>query len=177
MPTLSREALYERTWAEPMPALAVSFGVAPSALRQACRNADIPLPGRGHWVRLRAGKPVVRAALPPRGPAMAQQVRISPYGQSPLEARLAELAEPLPDPPVFDEPIETVRLRAVARVGHVRALPTLDRACADVRRLLVADDHRRAAKAARRGSPRWEGRVDDRGSTSCPRGGALWPWR
>lgn len=161
MPTLSREALYERTWAEPMPALAASFGMPPSALRQACRDADIPLPGRGHWVRLRAGKPVVRAALPPRGPAMAQQVRISPYGQSPLEARLAELDEPLPDPPVFDEPIESVRLRAVARVGRVRALPTLDRACADVRRLLVADDHRRADKAAHRGSPGREGPLCD----------------
>ena len=157
MPTLSREALYAQAWAEPMPALAASFGVPTSALRQACRDADIPLPGRGHWVRLRVGKPVVQAALPPRGPAMAQQVTIRPYGQSSLEERKAELEEPLPDPPVFDEPIESVRARTLVRVGPVTALAGLDRACADVRRLLVADDQRRADKAAHRGAPEWEG--------------------
>jgi hypothetical protein len=157
MPTLSREALYAQAWAEPMPALAATFGVPASALRQACRDADIPLPGRGHWVRLRAGKPVVQAALPPRGPAMAQQVTITPYGLTTLEARKAELAEPLPDPPVFDEPIESVRARTIMRVGPVAALAGLDRACADVRRLLVADDQRRADKAAHRGAPEWEG--------------------
>jgi hypothetical protein len=157
MPTLSREALYAQAWAKPMPALAASFGVPASALRQACRDADIPLPGRGHWVRLRAGKPVVQAALPPRGPAMAQQVTITPYGLTALEARQAELEEPLPDPPVFDEPIESVRARTLVRVGSVTALAGLDRACANVRRLLVADDQRRADKAAHRGAPEWEG--------------------
>ncbi|WP_372784785.1 hypothetical protein [Phenylobacterium sp.] len=137
--------------------LAARFGVPASALRQACRDADIPLPGPGHWTRLRAGKPVVQAALPPRGPAMAQQVTITPYGLSSLEERKAELAEALPDPPIFDEPIEAVRARTLARVNPVKALASLDRACADVRRLLAADDQRRADKAAHRGSPDWEG--------------------
>lgn len=159
MPTLSREALYGRAWADPMPTVAASFEVPASALRQACRDADIPLPGSGHWVRLRAGKPVVRTALAPRGPAMAQWVTITPHGLSHLEARQAELAEPLPDPPVFDEPIESVRARTMARVGHVTALHTFDRACADVRRLLAEDDRRRADKAARRGSPYGEGPI------------------
>lgn len=157
MPTLTREALYARVWAEPMPALAAEFGVPASALRQTCRDADVPLPGRGYWVRLRAGKPVVQTELPPRGPAMAQQVTITPYGLSLLEARQARVAGPLPDPPVFDEPIEAVRARTIARVGAVRALPTLDRACADVRRLVADDDRRRADKAAHRKNPQWEG--------------------
>ena len=161
MPTLSREALHERAWTEPMPALATAFGVPASALRQACRDADIPAPGRGHWVRLRAGKPVARAALTPRSPAATQWIRLTPRGLTSAQGRLAELAEPPPDPPAFDEPIEAVRARVAERVAHVAFRPTLDRACAAIRPLLAEDAWRRAQKAAVRKQAGWEGPLFD----------------
>jgi hypothetical protein len=153
MHTLSCEALYARAWAEPMPTLAARLGVGASPLRQACHDAGIPMPGRGHWTRLRAGKPVVQAPLPPRGPAIAQRITLAAPGLDGVDAWRAELASPLPDPPDFDEPIEAVRARTAAQLGPITVQPHLERACAGIRRLLVADDVRRAARKARRASP------------------------
>jgi hypothetical protein len=161
MPTLSREALYALAWAEPASGLTERYGVPASAFRQACREADIPLPGPGYWARLRAGKPVVRPPLHPRGPAMAQQVTLTPYDLTALQARQAELAGPAPGPPVFDEPIEALRARTRERVGQVKALPGLDRVWPDIRRLLAQDEQQGGAGARRHGGSRRRSPRDD----------------
>jgi hypothetical protein len=55
----------------------------------------------------------------------------------------AELAEPIPEPPMFAEPIDDVRTRVTKRVGKVVRCRDLASPCPAVRKLTQADDRRR----------------------------------
>jgi hypothetical protein len=150
MPVLPRRALYERIWAAPVRTVAQELGISDVGLRKICQKAQIPLPERGYWTRLRAGKSVKAAALPPRGPGTADRVRIGEapafyYWRSDPEA---ELAEPAPDEPVFEETIEDVRARVAAQVGSVRIERNLASPHPLVRRLLADDETRRLKPAS-----------------------------
>lgn len=68
MATLSRNELYERVWTDPVRTVAETFEVSDVWLKKCCAQADIPVPERGYWTKLKAGKPVIRVQLPPRGP-------------------------------------------------------------------------------------------------------------
>lgn len=46
-----REELFAKVWAVPLLKLAQTIGVSDVALAKACRRAEIPLPGRGHWAK------------------------------------------------------------------------------------------------------------------------------
>lgn len=59
-----REVLYEQVWAEPVRDVARRYGVSDVALAKACRRLSVPLPGRGYWAKLRAGKAPPRPPLP-----------------------------------------------------------------------------------------------------------------
>lgn len=61
---LTREELYEAVWLEPMSKLAKRFGVSDVALAKICRRHGIPLPGRGYWAKLAAGKAPAKPPLP-----------------------------------------------------------------------------------------------------------------
>jgi len=77
--TLTREALYDLVWEQPMMRLAKRFGVSGNGLAKICRRLDIPYPPRGHWAKMAAGKKVVVTALPPAGPRLTDQVTITPW--------------------------------------------------------------------------------------------------
>jgi hypothetical protein len=62
-----REKLYEEVWKEPVLVVANRYGVSNVALAKACRKLTVPLPPRGYWARIRAGR-----KAPPRPP-------LSPY--------------------------------------------------------------------------------------------------
>lgn len=64
MTTLTRKALYERVWAEPMTKIAADFGVSNFSLKGLCERFDIPTPRSGHWQK----KEVGRAPEPPMLP-------------------------------------------------------------------------------------------------------------
>jgi len=147
MPTLIREELYDLVWRDPVRTVAATFGVSDVWLKKVCAGANVPVPERGYWAKLQAGKPVVRATLPLRDPGMSDRVSISKAHQSWRWDPEAELAEPLPDLPVFDEPIEAVRTRVVKRVGKVVAIRTLEAPWGAIRKLLDEDDRRRAKQA------------------------------
>jgi hypothetical protein len=61
---ISRTDLYERVWTTPLRTLAKEFGLSDVGLAKLCRRHDIPLPGRGYWVRMQFGKKQERTALP-----------------------------------------------------------------------------------------------------------------
>ena len=61
-----REKLYEEVWKEPVLVVANRYGVSNVALAKACRKLAVPLPPRGYWARVRAGrKAPPRPPLPP----------------------------------------------------------------------------------------------------------------
>jgi len=56
--TLTREALYERVWAEPMSILAPKLGLSDVGLKKTCTRLRVPTPPRGYWAKLASGQRV-----------------------------------------------------------------------------------------------------------------------
>jgi len=56
--------MYELLWSRPISQVAPEFGISDVALAKACRKANIPLPPRGYWAKLRAGQAVEQVRLP-----------------------------------------------------------------------------------------------------------------
>lgn len=99
----TRQALYERVWAEPIRTVARGLGVSDVGLAKACRAAEIPVPPRGYWAKLHHGKPVAKPPLLPERPDKPDQVVIAPAPPRPapspaLQAVAAALAEAAPIP-------------------------------------------------------------------------------
>jgi len=55
---LTRRELCEQVWREPLRDVADRYRISDVGLAKLCRRHAIPLPGRGHWQRRAAGKPV-----------------------------------------------------------------------------------------------------------------------
>lgn len=60
------EHLYDAAWPQPIRKLAAKCKVSDVALAKTCRKLKVPVPGRGYWAKLAAGKPLHRRPpLPP----------------------------------------------------------------------------------------------------------------
>jgi hypothetical protein len=58
-----REKLFDEVWAKPMTKLAKAYGLSDVGLRKICVALDVPLPPRGYWAKLAAGKTSPKPAL------------------------------------------------------------------------------------------------------------------
>ncbi|WP_368622627.1 hypothetical protein [Paraburkholderia sp. BR13444] len=165
----TRRQLYELVWAEPIVALAKSLGISDVGLAKACRRGDIPLPPRGYWARLNAGKSVIRPPLSLRAPGASDRIHVGPNRPQAFrphggdESTIRDLP---PQPPVYDETLDAVEARIQqglpAKHRFVRAL---DSAHPQVARLLREDDERREAMTKNRytfDKPRFENRFERR---------------
>jgi hypothetical protein len=157
--TVSRQALYDAVWAQPMSKLSKEFGLSDVGLAKACRKLSVPLPPRGYWARKTAGKPVVQAALPPRPPGLGEETTIGGGGNTwgwrgpPDEVFLGNV----PPPPTFDEPIEDVRARVETMIGKAPVVARdLEQPHPVVTKLLRQDDERRAKAAGQSYVSSWE---------------------
>jgi hypothetical protein len=140
---LTRTQLFELVWSEPTSVIAQRFSVSGVALRKACIKAAVPVPPRGYWAKLRAGKRVRRPPLPRRPPGMAEELRVGGRGYYSYSVPTEEeILGPLPEAPVFEEPIEQVRAEALALTARARAARDLSRPHTAVERLLNLDRER-----------------------------------
>jgi len=62
--SMKRSDLYVLVWSKPMTKAAIELGVSDVGLAKACRRNAIPVPPRGHWAKLAAGKSSPQAPLP-----------------------------------------------------------------------------------------------------------------
>lgn len=62
--SFTRERLYEMVWRVPVSRIAPRLGLSDRGLAKLCSRHRIPLPGRGYWQRLKAGRRVTRKKLP-----------------------------------------------------------------------------------------------------------------
>lgn len=113
----TREALHELVWSEPRTVLATRLGVSDTGLAKACAKAGIPMPPRGYWTRVAAGKPVVKASLPRRALGQSHLVQVGTQGH---RQAASEEVMAVPPEPFFDEPVEAVRARAEALLSCCR---------------------------------------------------------
>jgi hypothetical protein len=141
--TVSRKELYELVWAEPLREVAKRFAVSDVALKKACAKAQVPTPVQGHWNKVAAGKPTLKAALPLRPPGMSDEITIGGGGNRywhPMSRE--ELLKEIPPAPKFDETLEGVRARIESALGKV-VCPRKDAQHPEVRRLLDQDEVRK----------------------------------
>ena len=68
MSELTREALYELVWSEPMLKVAARYDVSSSYLARVCSLLNVPRPERGYWAKLAVGKRVQKPELPEAQP-------------------------------------------------------------------------------------------------------------
>jgi hypothetical protein len=66
-PQLTREALYELVWAQPMTKVGARYGVSSSYVARVSSALYVPRPERGYWAKLAFGEaPAVPAVRPDR---------------------------------------------------------------------------------------------------------------
>jgi len=53
-----REELFKKVWEKPVSQVSKEYGISDAALRKRCVKLEIPMPDRGYWAKLKAGKPV-----------------------------------------------------------------------------------------------------------------------
>lgn len=106
----TRQELYDLVWSEPMRFLAKRYEISDRGLAKACEKSNIPVPERGYWNKLQAGKKVVKEPLPPRGFGMSDEVTIGYrdryHWNMPSDKELLDMG--LPPPLVFETPMEEV---------------------------------------------------------------------
>ena len=59
----ARKELYQKVWEKPVTEVAKEYHISDVALRKRCNNLDVPLPERGYWAKLKAGKSVHKTKL------------------------------------------------------------------------------------------------------------------
>jgi hypothetical protein len=106
---VSREALYEMVWSEPMLRVAARFGVSSSYMARVCTLLNVPRPERGYWAKLAVGKAPKQPPLP------------EPRPGDPLEwtrdGALPKRARSLPRPPDQRPRAEAPGTAAASRIG------------------------------------------------------------
>lgn len=61
---VDRETLYNEVWTEPVTVVAPRYGLSDVGLAKICRSLAIPIPSRGYWAKVKAGRTMGRAPLP-----------------------------------------------------------------------------------------------------------------
>ena len=56
--SFEREKLFDEVWSTPVTKLAKGYGLSDVGLRKICLALDVPLPPRGYWQKLAAGKKI-----------------------------------------------------------------------------------------------------------------------
>ena len=147
----SRQELYNLVWTEPMSVLSKKFGLSDVGMSKACRRANIPIPERGYWNKVYAGKAVMKAQFPIRGLGQSDNVFI---GGNHWERPKIDLEK---GPPIFDEPLEMVIARAKSILSKITIPKTLSKPHSLIAKLLAADEVRKA-----KNSPySWDGPIFD----------------
>lgn len=133
-----RDSLYLEVSTTPISALAKKYGLSDVGLRKVCIRLDIPLPGRGHWQKLAAGKTSSMPPLPPtKGRTRVQCNPIeavlipAPAKAEWLDTRLSFEKDPanrITVSPTLDAPTTLVRQtkkaadKRVSQIDHSRIL-------------------------------------------------------
>lgn len=154
--SLDRKALYDMVWSEPIKAIAQRFGVPEVAIKKACMSGDVPVPYHSYWTKLAAGEPTKPLPLPCRAPGANQILLVGEPDEQALRVTPeAQLAQPLPAPPSFDEPLESVRARSLSRLGVVKHVRDLSSPWAGLRQILQEDRKRAERQRAETSAAPW----------------------
>lgn len=106
-----RGVLYEEIWAEPMREVAMRYGVSGGALAKTCRRLGVPVPGRGHWAKVKVGKADEQPPLPALSEGERERIvsypRVVASPPEPLSGLETAVPVTLADPIVVPETLES----------------------------------------------------------------------
>lgn len=138
--TITREQLYELVWSEAMQKLARQIGISDVAIAKHCRKVGVPVPERGYWNKLQAGKKAVRTPLPPADLGTVRWVEMS--GNLTPELRTRFNGRPGAHTDEQDS-IEILTERFRRRLGIVRVPRSFAPVHPLVAKVLAKDEERR----------------------------------
>ena len=75
--SLSRDELYRKVWSKPVGSVAKELGISGCGLARICIRFEIPVPPRGYWVKLAAGKPAPEIPLPSTDSKLPSEIQIA----------------------------------------------------------------------------------------------------
>jgi hypothetical protein len=108
-----RQKLFDEVWATPVTKLAKEYGMSDVGLRKICLALDVPLPPRGHWQKLAAGKAIPKPALRETTvkTTYARAMYVAEVDEV-LEERFAKARDAIPgtanpDTPAYSPPLDT----------------------------------------------------------------------
>lgn len=84
---VDRQTLYEEVWADPVIIVAKRYGLSDVGLAKICKKLAIPLPSRGYWAKVKAGKTMGKVALPKLAPSKESFVRLAKPAPEIAEAK------------------------------------------------------------------------------------------
>jgi hypothetical protein len=61
---VSREALYDEVWTDAVTVVAPRYGLSDVGLVKICKKLGVPVPPRGYWAKVKAGRPTRKVPLP-----------------------------------------------------------------------------------------------------------------
>jgi hypothetical protein len=155
--SFTRKQLYDLVWSEPMKTVAERYGVSDVAFAKMCKRNEIPIPFRGYWAKLQAGKKVSKTVLPARGLGMPETIQTGSNNYWQRYSTPNNLIDiELPPPPKFEEPISEVRDRVEKLIGKVGITRNFDRAHRSVQKLLEEDEQRRLKQLGERYPSSWD---------------------
>jgi hypothetical protein len=112
---VTRAELYAKVWSEPMVKIAKEFGISDRGLAKTCNRLEVPVPPRGYWAKLQAGKRVSKLPLPAAKPMTTTETVIHRTPPS----RVA------PEPPPRDPELQARLDAALASCVPVRVPKSL----------------------------------------------------
>ncbi len=141
-----REKLYDEVWRTPMSHLAKQYGLSDQGLRKVCVKLQIPLPVRGHWAKVEAGKPPPTPTLPP----LVQQMQ-----QKSKKATAQQAHAVAPVVMDIDEKLQPIKWPKDLHPVLQRLRKCLDDKLEEARKL--KERHDRPSSAKSRPTIRWDG--------------------
>jgi hypothetical protein len=110
---IDRDALYNEVWSEPVSVVGPRYGLSDVGLAKICRALAIPIPSRGYWAKVKAGRIMSRAPLPKLkqpGPVSTGLVKLTPEQSSVREAARKSAARARKETPPMPSPEEATSL-------------------------------------------------------------------
>lgn len=130
---MKRGALYNLVWTVPMTKLAREFQLSDRGMAKLCQRGRIPVPPRGYWAKLAAGRAANQTPLPERVAGQSEWVVVAPKGSAYgaegrawLESRTRPLSDDDaalsldPVPPAHDRDLHVLAWQTLSAIRGAR---------------------------------------------------------
>ncbi|MCO5101649.1 MAG: hypothetical protein M9885_12295 [Burkholderiaceae bacterium] len=120
---VDRNALYEEVWTQPVTIVAERYGLSDVGLAKLCRRVEIPVPSRGYWAKVKAGRIMRKVPLKPmsqRTPLPLGPIPLSPEQRKTRAVIRDAVAKAKVERPSFEVPPALLAPHQLVRAAELR---------------------------------------------------------